>query len=101
MYSCFSGWVVRGNIHHTSPSTYKVSTLTFLITFKNQHFDDCYPCKKKPDCNLNHVYRWFMLFILPLCCIIQKDRYKTTTLAILKNGSNMNSSLLGEGSKFS
>ena len=36
-----------------------------------------------------------------LCCIIHKNRYKTTTLAILKNGPNTNYSILVEGSKFS
>jgi hypothetical protein len=36
-----------------------------------------------------------------LCCIIHKNRYKTTTLAILKNGPNTNYSLLTEGFKFS
>jgi hypothetical protein len=36
-----------------------------------------------------------------LCCIIQKNRYKITTLAILKNGPNTNYSILVEGFKFS
>jgi hypothetical protein len=36
-----------------------------------------------------------------LCCIIHKNRYKTTTLAILKNGPNRNCSILVEGFKFS
>jgi len=36
-----------------------------------------------------------------LCCIIHKNRYKTTTLAILKNRPNTNYSILVEGFKFS
>ena len=35
-----------------------------------------------------------------LCCIIQKNRYKITTLAILKNGPNTNYAILIEGFKF-
>jgi hypothetical protein len=41
-----------------------------------------------------------LLHNLP-CCIIHKNRYKTTTLAILKNGPNTNYSILVEGFKFS
>jgi hypothetical protein len=47
--------------------------------------------------------RLSMFIINPevLCCIIHKNRYKTTTLAILKNGPNTNYSILVEGFKFS
>jgi len=34
------------------------------IKDRTENSDDYYPCKKKPDCNLNHAYRWFMLFKL-------------------------------------
>jgi hypothetical protein len=39
--------------------------------------------------------------VILLCCIIHKNRYKTTTLAILKNGPNTNYSILVESFKFS
>jgi hypothetical protein len=43
-----------------------------------------------------------MFIINPeVLCIIHKNRYKTTTLAILKNGPNTNYSILVEGFKFS
>jgi len=34
------------------------------IKDRTENSDDYYPCKKNPDYNLNHVYRWFMLFKL-------------------------------------
>src|SRR6476620_1813298 len=46
------------------------------------------------------IVTYFYVCLL-LCCIIHKNRYKTTTLAILKNGPNTNYSILVEGSKFS
>jgi putative transposase len=30
---------------------------------RTENFDDYYPCRKKLDCDLNHVYHWFTLFI--------------------------------------
>ena len=34
------------------------------IKDRTEAFDDYYPCRKKAvDCNLAHVYRWFVLFI--------------------------------------
>jgi putative transposase len=30
---------------------------------RTENFDDYYPCRKKLDCELNHVYHWFTLFI--------------------------------------
>ena len=30
---------------------------------RTESFDDYYPCRKKLDCNLSHVYQWFALFI--------------------------------------
>ena len=49
-----------------------------------------------------HIYRLLHKWGFKLlCCIIHKNRYKTTTLAILKNGPNTNYSILVEGSKFS
>ena len=34
------------------------------IKDRTESFDDYYPRKKKLDCDLNHVYHWFTLFIL-------------------------------------
>ena len=31
---------------------------------RTENFDDYYPCRKRSDCNLNHAYRWFVLFVL-------------------------------------
>jgi putative transposase len=34
------------------------------IKYRTEDFDDYYPCRKKAaDCNLAHVYRWFVLFV--------------------------------------
>jgi len=30
---------------------------------RTEGFDDYYPCRKRLDCDLNHVYQWFALFI--------------------------------------
>jgi putative transposase len=30
---------------------------------RTESFDNYYPCRKKLDCNLSHVYQWFALFI--------------------------------------
>jgi putative transposase len=30
---------------------------------RTENFDDYYPCRKKLDCDLNHIYHWFTLFI--------------------------------------
>src|SRR5918994_6261113 len=30
---------------------------------RTENFDDYYPCRKKLNCDLNHIYHWFTLFI--------------------------------------
>jgi putative transposase len=54
-------------LKHRLHSSYEKSIIERVMEYvkdRTENFDDYYPCKKEPDCNLNHVYRWFMLFIL-------------------------------------
>jgi putative transposase len=30
---------------------------------RTECFDDYYPCSRKSDCNLSHVYQWIVLFV--------------------------------------
>src|SRR5215204_3656905 len=54
-------------LKHRLHSSFEKSIIERAMEYvkdRTENFDDYYPCRKKSDCNLNHVYRWFVLFIL-------------------------------------
>ena len=54
-------------LKHTLHSPFEKSVIERAMEYvkdRTESFDDYYPCRKKAvDCNLAHVYRWFVLFI--------------------------------------
>ena len=48
---------------HTSFVKSIVERAMEYVKDRTECFDDYYPCRKKLDCDLNHVYQWFVLFI--------------------------------------
>ena len=79
------------NVHSTKPAINCIVHLEKWYRIIGYEKDDF---KKKKTDIIDYLYNL-------LCCIIHKNRYKTTTLAIFKNGPNTNYSILGEGFKFS
>ncbi len=54
-------------LKHRLHSPFKKSIIERAIEClkdRTENFDDYYPCRKKLDCELNHIYRWFVLFVL-------------------------------------
>jgi putative transposase len=54
-------------LKHRLHSSFEKSIIERAMEYvkdRTENFDDYYPCRKKSDCNLNHVYRWFVLFVL-------------------------------------
>ena len=54
-------------LKHTLHSPFEKSVIERAMEYvkdRTESFDDYYPCRKKAvDCNLTHVYRWFVLFV--------------------------------------
>jgi putative transposase len=53
-------------LKHRLHSPFKKSIIERTIECvkdRTENFDDYYPCRKELDCELNHVYHWFTLFI--------------------------------------
>jgi putative transposase len=48
---------------HTSFEKSIIERTMEYVKDRTEGFDDYYPCRKKLDCDLNHVYQWFALFI--------------------------------------
>jgi putative transposase len=56
-------------LKHRLHSSYEKSIIERVMEYvkdRTENFDDYYPCKKEPDCNLNHVNHWFMLLFILL-----------------------------------
>ena len=52
------------HILHTPFEKSVIERAIEYIKDRTEAFDDYYPCRKKAvDCNLAHVYRWFVLFV--------------------------------------
>jgi putative transposase len=48
---------------HTSFEKSIIERTMEYVKDRTEGFDDYYPCRKKLDCDLNHVYHWLTLFI--------------------------------------
>jgi putative transposase len=48
---------------HSSVEKSIIERAMEYVKDRTENFDDYYPCGKKLDCDLNHVYHWFTLFI--------------------------------------
>ncbi|HKG89375.1 MAG TPA: hypothetical protein VKA95_13715 [Nitrososphaeraceae archaeon] len=50
----------RGIARHRLHSSFEKSVIERAMEYvkdRTENFDDYYPCRKRSDCNLNHVYR--------------------------------------------
>ena len=53
-------------LKHRLHSSFEKSIIERAMEYvkdRTENFDDYYPCRKKLDCDLNHIYHWFTLFI--------------------------------------
>jgi putative transposase len=59
---------ISSELKHILHSPFEKSIIERTMEYiqdKTECFDDYYPCRKKLNCNLNHVYEWVcVLFIL-------------------------------------
>jgi hypothetical protein len=51
---------------------------------RTECFDDHFPCRRKPDCDRQHVWNWLRLFMLYLSTGINRSKF--TTLLIMDGG---------------
>ena len=51
-------------LKHTLHSPFEKSVIERAMEYVKDRTEDYYPCRKEAvDCNLAHVYRWFVLFV--------------------------------------
>jgi putative transposase len=70
VYSDGGGWYPEAcislRLKHRLHSTFEKSVIERAMEYvkdRTENFDDYYPCIKKEDCNLSHVYQWMVLFL--------------------------------------
>jgi putative transposase len=84
VYSDGGGWYPEAScislrLKHRLHSTFEKSVIERAMEYvkdRTENFDDYYPCIKKEDCNLSHVYQCMVLLFLFMHNTVTKSHIK-------------------------
>jgi putative transposase len=77
-------WLMRLNILFMALNLNIMERFMQYLKDRTEWFDYHFPCRRKPDCDRQHVWNWLRLFMLYLSTGINRSTF--TTLLIMDGG---------------